>query len=77
MSFGPLSLLVPRFNSSIRLRRTCGLELGPAAIWSQNPIFEMTSNNVCFTLIADGRPDSYAALEVPAPSSCTLLQGNL
>jgi outer membrane protein OmpA-like peptidoglycan-associated protein len=60
MSFGPISLLVPRFKSSIRLKRTCGFrptkmigsggkssnagKLGPAAILNQNSIFEMGSN---------------------------------
>jgi hypothetical protein len=41
MSFDPISLLVLRFKSSIRLRRTCGFKLSPAAILNQNPIFEM------------------------------------
>jgi hypothetical protein len=60
MSFGPISLLVPGFKSSIRLGRTFGLrptrrirsdgesrnagKLGSAAILSQNPIFEMGSD---------------------------------
>jgi len=61
MSFGlpPFSAgWVPSFKSSIRLRRTCGLKLGPAVrvpakphlsrgeegILNQNPIFEMGSN---------------------------------
>jgi hypothetical protein len=47
MSFGlpPFSAgWVPRFKSSIRLRRTCGLKFGPASILNQNPIFEMPSN---------------------------------
>jgi len=26
----------------------CGLKLGPAAIWNQNPIFEMASNHPLF-----------------------------
>jgi hypothetical protein len=64
MSFGlpPFSAgLVSRFKSSIRLRRTCGLKLGPAVrvpakprfsrgeegILNQNPIFETGSNNYC------------------------------
>jgi hypothetical protein len=52
MSFGPISLLVPCFKSSIRRRRTRGLKIGSAArvpakpfgedgIWNPNPIFEM------------------------------------
>jgi hypothetical protein len=31
-------------NPSIRLRRTSGLKLDPAAILNQNPIFEMGSS---------------------------------
>jgi hypothetical protein len=46
MSFGPISALGSRFKSSIRLRRTCGLKLGPALTLKQNPIFEMASKEI-------------------------------
>jgi hypothetical protein len=32
-------------------RVACGFKLGPAAIWNQNPIFEMASN---YQLLASG-----------------------
>jgi hypothetical protein len=53
MPFGPISVLSPRFNSSEYLSmrvedpgiRRGGLNLGPALILSQNPIFEMAYSN--------------------------------
>jgi hypothetical protein len=42
-SFGPISVLGPRFNSSEYLKYACGLNLGPALILNKNPIFEMAS----------------------------------
>jgi hypothetical protein len=44
MSFGPISLLVPRFKSSTTNKVACGLKFGPAAILNQNLIFQMASN---------------------------------
>ena len=44
MSFGPISLLVPRFKSSTYNKYASGLKLGSAAILNQNPISEMDSN---------------------------------
>jgi hypothetical protein len=41
---GQVSVLGPRFNSSEYLKYACGLNLGPALILNQNPIFEMVSN---------------------------------
>jgi hypothetical protein len=51
MSFGPISVLGPRFNSSEYLKYASGLNLGPAflsrcsrrEILNQNLIFEMAS----------------------------------
>jgi len=43
MSFGPISVLGPRFNSSEYLKYASGLNLGPALILNQNLIFEMAS----------------------------------
>jgi hypothetical protein len=43
MSFGPISLLVPRFKILNNQQVACGLKLGPVAILNQNPIFEMGS----------------------------------
>ena len=53
MSFGPISVLSPRFNSSEYLSMRVedpdnmrgGLNLGPALTLNQNPIFEMASTN--------------------------------
>ena len=54
MSFGPISVLGPRFNSSEYLSmrvedpvdRRGGLNLGSALTLNQNPIFEMASNYI-------------------------------
>ena len=43
-SFGPISVLSPRFNPSEYLEYVCGLNLGHALILNQNLIFEMASN---------------------------------
>ena len=43
MSFVPISVLGPRFNSSKYFKYVCGLKLSPALNLSQNPIFEMAS----------------------------------
>ena len=42
-SFGPISLLVPRFKSSKYFEYSSGSKRGPAAILNQNPFFEMAS----------------------------------
>ena len=45
MSFGPTSLLVPRFKSFDPPQADLGLKLGSVAILNQNPIFEMGSQS--------------------------------
>jgi hypothetical protein len=60
--FWPNLFVGASFQVPIRLRRTCGLKLGSASIFNQNPFFEMASSHpevlINIVLIAKKGPNS-------------------